>query len=81
MLVRIQAAQQAQTANPATTRTTERPERPERPEQIHDPKPDGHDKEQNDGVQDYILLPSQLISMRLVPLGPVDHQTGAPSES
>src|SRR5215470_870013 len=29
----------------------------------------------------YILLPSQLIWMRLVPLGPVDHQTGAPSES
>src|SRR3954467_14907673 len=29
----------------------------------------------------YILLPSQLISMRLVPEGPVDHQTGAPSES
>ena len=29
----------------------------------------------------YILLPSQLIWMRLVPLGPVAHQTGAPSES
>src|SRR5215471_10847790 len=29
----------------------------------------------------YIFLPSQLISMRLVPVGPVDHQTGDPSES
>ena len=29
----------------------------------------------------YILLPSQLIWMRLVPDGPVDHHTGAPSES
>ena len=29
----------------------------------------------------YILLPSQLISMRLVPVGPVAHQTGEPSES
>ena len=29
----------------------------------------------------YILLPSQLIWMRLVPDGPVAHQTGAPSES
>ena len=29
----------------------------------------------------YILLPSQLIWMRLVPDGPVAHHTGAPSES
>ena len=29
----------------------------------------------------YILLPSQLIWIRLAPLGPVAHQTGAPSES
>src|SRR5262249_18260259 len=29
----------------------------------------------------YIRLPSQLISTRLVPFGPVDPQTGAPSAS
>ena len=29
----------------------------------------------------YILLPSQLIWIRLTPLGPVAHHTGAPSES